>query len=142
MQNNKDIVARHLNQLWVERDISAIDEVLAENAEIHSPMHTFHGKQTMHYIVEKWLTAFPDLTMKWHDLIAEGDKVVCRFTADGTHLGGFFETKPTYREVHFTGVMIFHLKDQKITDYWSLVDIHAILSQLEEYATLEEALES
>lgn len=142
MQNNKEIVARYLNRIWVERDVSAIDEALAENAEIHSPMHTFHGKETMHEIVERWLTAFPDLTMKWDDFITEGDKVACRFTAEGTHLGGFFDTKPTYRDVHFTGVMILRLKDAKIVDYWSLVDIHAILSQLEEYATLGEALES
>lgn len=142
MKSNKDVVLHHLNQIWVERDLTGIDDVLSENAEIHSPMHTFHGKQTVHDIVEKWITAFPDLSMRWNDLIADGDSVVCRFTADGTHLGGFFDTKPTYKEVHFSGVMIFRLRNQKIEDYWSLVDIHAILSQLEEYATLEEALES
>ena len=104
--------------------------------------NTVQGSDTMHHIVEKWLTAFPDLSITWEEFIAEGSRVMSRWSACGTHLGGFFDTKPTYREVRYSGVTIYHLEKGKIVDYRVLVDMHAILSQLEEYDSIEEALES
>lgn len=142
MQNNKEVVARFFYKLWIERDVSAIEEYLSEEAEIHSPMKTLRGRSVMREVVEKWLQAFPDLAIRSHEIIAEGEKVALRYGAVATHLGGFFDTKPTYREIAFAGVIICHLENGKIVDYWSLVDIHAILSQLQEYETLSEALES
>ena len=37
--------------------------------------------------VGAYLTAFPDLTLSTDDLLAEGDKVVWRFTSNGTQTG-------------------------------------------------------
>lgn len=142
MKNNKDVVIAYSKLVWNDRDLSAIDRLLAPDAKIHSPMKTVQGSETMHQIVEKWHAAFPDLTIHWDEFIAEGDKVVSRWTAMGTHLGGFFDTKPTYKEVTYSGVTIYRLAKNKIVDYWALVDMHAILSQLQEYDSIEEALES
>lgn len=142
MKNNKDIIVEYSKVLWTDRKLAVIDKTFTKNAKIHSPFHTFSGSDTMHDIVEKWLTAFPDLTIKWEEFIAEGDKVVSRWSATGTHLGGFFDTKPTYREVQYSGITIYQLETGKIVDYRALVDVHAILSQLEEYDSMEEALES
>ena len=41
------------------------------------------------------LNAFPDMHIDIEDLIAEGDKVVIRCTASGTHLGKFMDVPPT-----------------------------------------------
>lgn len=142
MKNNKDIIIDYSKALWNERNLAVIDQFVTKDAKIHSPFHTVQGSDTMHDIVEKWLTAFPDLVITWEEFIAEGSKVMSRWSASGTHLGGFFDTKPTYREVRYSGVTIYHLEKGKIVDYRALVDMHAILSQLEEYDSIEEALES
>lgn len=142
MTTNRDIIIEYSKAVWNDRDLLAIDRYFAPNVKIHSPFTTVQGSASMHEIVEKWLTAFPDLTIKWGEFVAEDDRVVSRWTAQGTHLGGFFDTRPTYKEVEFSGIIIYRLKNRKIVDYWSLVDMHAILSQLEEYSSIEEALES
>lgn len=142
MPNNKDAIIAYSKALWDARDLLAIDRYFASNAKIRSPFSTAQGKETMHEIVDKWLTAFPDLTIRWDEFIAEDDRVVSRWSAQGTHLGGFFDTHPTHKEVNFSGVIIYRLQKGKIIDYWSLVDMHAILSQLERYHSIEEALES
>lgn len=141
MANNKDVIEQFSKSLWNDRDLTVIDRVFSPHAKIHSPMRTIQGVDSMREIVEKWLTAFPDLTIQWDEFIEEDDKVMSRWTATGTHLGGFFDTKPTFKEVFFSGVIIYHLKNQKIEDYRSLVDMHAILSQLGDYNSIEEALE-
>ncbi len=142
MKNNKELIVNYSKKLWNDRDLSVIDQFVAQNAQIHSPFNTVQGSETMHHIVEKWLAAFPDLTINWEEFIAEGSRVMSRWSAIGTHLGGFFDTKPTYREVRYSGVTIYHLEKGKIVDYRALVDMHAILSQLEEYDSIESALES
>ena len=45
--------------------------------------------------------------------------------------GVFFETKPTNHEVVYSGVNIFTLKENRVSSYWSLVDVHSILKQIE-----------
>lgn len=142
MKSNKDIIIDYSKAVWGERNLSVIDQVVAKDAKIHSPLNTVEGSETMRNIVEKWLTAFPDLSITWEEFIADGNRVVSRWSAVGTHLGGFFDTKPTYREVRYSGVTIYHLEKGKIVDYRAFVDIHAILSQLEEYDSIESALES
>lgn len=141
MTVNKDIIKQYSKKLWEVRDLSVIDDCVDPDAKIHSPLSTIAGKETMREIVDKWLTAFPDLHITWEDFIAEGDRVVSRWHAEGTHLGGFFDTKPTHKEIKYSGVTTYRLKNGKITEYWTLVDMHSILSQLEEYDCVSEALE-
>lgn len=138
---NKEFIQQYINRLWEKRDLSAIDEWVAEDATIQSPFGLKHGSMTARQIVEKWHNAFPDLLIKCEDFIAEGDNVVCRWRAQGTHLGGFFETSPTHREVYFSGVWFFKVKQGKISSFWSLVDMHALLSQLDEFEHISEALD-
>lgn len=128
--NNKEIVQYVCKMLWERRLLGVIEECFDENTKIFSPFSVTYGALTMKQIAEKWLTAFPDLIIKWQDFIAEDNKVVVRWRAQGTHLGSFFETRATHQEVYYSGVTIFTLKDLKVTEYWSLVDIHSILKQL------------
>ena len=140
--NNKELVQQYCKRLWEQRDLSAIDDYFAQDATIKSPFGVKHGSMTIREIADKWLTAFPDLSITWEEFIAEGNRVVSRWSAIGTHLGGFFDTKPTHKEISYSGITIYHLSDGKIAAYWALVDIHAILTQLEEYDSIAEAIES
>jgi predicted ester cyclase len=139
--HNKELIQNYCKRLWEQRDLSAIDDTFAENAMIKSPFGQKRGIMTMREIADKWLTAFPDLFLKWEGFVAEGDKVVCRWRASGTHLGGFFETSPTHKEIYFSGVWFYTIKQDKIVDFWSLVDMHALLVQLEEFEHVSEALD-
>ena len=102
-----------------------------EDAKIYSPFNVKYGALTMKEIAEKWLTAFPDLLLTLQDIISDESKVVVRWQAEGTHMGSFFETKPTNHEVFYSGINIFTLKENRVSSYWSLVDVHSILKQIE-----------
>lgn len=139
--NNKEFVQQYCKRLWEQRDLTAIDDYFSPDASIKSPFGVKYGRMTIREIADKWLNAFPDIILKWDDFIGEGEKVVCRWRASGTHLGGFFETSPTHQEIYFSGVWFFTIKQGKIVDFWSLVDMHALLSQLDEYEHVSEALD-
>jgi predicted ester cyclase len=83
----------------------------------------------------RWITpfraSFPDVHMEIVDLIAEGDKVVGRFTCSATHLGEWLGHAPTGRRFERVDeVAIFRLRDGRIAHAWSLEDSLSRLRQL------------
>ena len=82
-----------------------------------------------------WITpfrvSFPDVQMEIVDLIAEGDKVVGRFTCSATHLGAWLGHAPTGRRFERVDeVSIFRFRDGRIVHVWSLEDTLGRLRQL------------
>jgi predicted ester cyclase len=75
-------------------------------------------------------TAFPDLHFTIEDQIAEGDKVVNRVTARGTHLGDFRGIPPTGKQVTVAGITIDRIAGGKLVESWTSWDFLGILQQL------------
>ena len=74
--------------------------------------------------------AFPDTVHTIDDLIAEGDRVVARITARGTHTGELFGHAPTGRVVSLTGIAIYRLVEGRIVERWAEQGV-GILDQLQ-----------
>ena len=67
--------------------------------------------------------SFPDVRMEVVELIAEGDKVVGRFTCSATHLGEWLGHPPAGRRFdRVDQVSIFRFRDSRIAHVWSLED--------------------
>jgi predicted ester cyclase len=64
------------------------------------------------------------------DMIAEGDKVVVRVSARGTHSGELFGIPASGRELTTTGVAILRIENGKIVEHWSEVDMMRVLVQI------------
>lgn len=64
------------------------------------------------------------------DLIAEGDKVVCRFTASGTHQGEFMGIPLTEKRVTIMEIRIYSIIDGKIVECWGFFDQMGLMQQL------------
>lgn len=62
-------------------------------------------------------TAVPDLRLGLEDLIAEGDKVVARWTLRGTHRGTFMGVPATGKAAATAGIIIYRLAGGKIAEY-------------------------
>ena len=139
--SNKDIIIEYSRRIWEDHDLDYIDQVFHKDAIIHSPLNVRSGTTTMRETIDKWLTAFPDLEINWLDFVAEGNKVVSRWRALGTHLGSFFETSPSHTDVSYSGVTFYTFEDGKVAEYWALVDMHNLLRQLEGYESVSEIIE-
>jgi steroid delta-isomerase-like uncharacterized protein len=64
-------------------------------------------------------------------VIAEGDKVVTRYTIRGTHQGETEEYgPPTGKRVELRGITIHRIEDGKIAEEWERYDNLSILQQL------------
>jgi predicted ester cyclase len=65
-----------------------------------------------------------------HDLIAEGDKVVCRWSYVATNTGPFLGREATQLKVTDEGNNIFRIENGKIADMWMAGDSLGLLHQL------------
>ena len=77
------------------------------------------------------LAAFPDIAMAPQELIAEGDQVVVRFVASGTHTG--FHPRmpqPTGRRFEVEQIWIFTLDRGKVTEIRAVSDRLGLFAQL------------
>lgn len=74
--------------------------------------------------------AFPDVRYEIDDVIAEGDRVVVRWTRVGTHLGPFRGIAPTGRRVTHSGVRIWRFAGGRAVDMWGVEDVHGLLGQV------------
>ncbi len=75
-------------------------------------------------------SAFPDMHWTIHEQIAEGDKVVSRFTWTGTHRDTFLGIPATGKPVEVKGVVIDRLEAGKMSDSRIHMDTLGMLQQL------------
>ena len=78
--------------------------------------------------------SFPDLEMKVDDLIAEGAKVACRWSARGTQRGPFLGIPPTNARVTWSGTTIDTFENGKIVDSKTSWDLFEVVQQLHKAA--------
>jgi steroid delta-isomerase-like uncharacterized protein len=128
--NNKEIAEKYTNQIWNKKEISAIDTFVDEQVIIHSVLGDYQGTKAMKEVVQAWLTGFPDLRVHNDIIIGENDLVSIQWQAKGTHNGEFKGIKPTGKHVSYSGVTLYRIKNDKIIEYWTYIDINHLLNQI------------
>ncbi len=74
--------------------------------------------------------AFPDVHITIEELIGEGDRIVCRWSFQGTHLGLYQDIPATGKKVNYTGIDIYTIVDGKIVSVVRETDSVVVLRQL------------
>jgi steroid delta-isomerase-like uncharacterized protein len=73
-------------------------------------------------MMDDFLKAFADLNYNFDFWVADGDLVVERYTATGTHTGQLGDLPATGRRASWTGINIFRIECGRIAEVWSEVD--------------------
>ena len=128
---NKAILRRFFEDLFNTGNLAVADEIVATDYLNHNaaPGET-PGREGLKQFVAAVRTAFPDLHFTVEDQIAEGDKVVTRFTGRGTHRGEFMGIPPTGKAFAISGIGLYRLADGKIVEDRVQEDTLGMLQQL------------
>jgi predicted ester cyclase len=121
VEGNKAVVRRLWEEVWNRADLAVADQIF-------DAAYAAHEKASVPVV----RAAFPDSHHTVEDLLAEGDKVVTRFTWRGTHRGEFMGVPPTGRRVAVGGIWIHRLEAGRIVEgrEWGQVDWLGLLQQL------------
>jgi len=132
-EQNKQMSRRFTEEIWNKGKLDQIGDFVAPNHKNHpsaSAPDFGQGPQGFSQLVSLYRTAFPDTNLTIEDQIAEGDLVVTRWTAAGTHRGELFGMPATGKQVKVTGIFIDRLADGKIVESWGEYDALGMMQQV------------
>ena len=133
-EQNKTIVRRYLQDALVAvrgGNLSATDEFLTDDATFYDPGRPPSvGREAQKQRSVGLLAGFPDVRFEIEDMIAEGDKVVARWTMYATNSGSFLGRPPTGKQIAMSGITIYRLANGQISEARSELDQLGMLQQL------------
>ena len=128
LEANKHLVRTLVDKVWNLEEPSFADDVFPPEWQT-SPELPPGPEGVKRWAIEDHAT-FPDVHYEIEDLIAEGDRVVVRWTASGTQQGPFGPIPPTRKSVTWTGIHIFWVRHGRFVDYRVEADSLGRLRQL------------
>ena len=131
-EQNKALVRRTLEEIWNKGNLAVADELIAPNHVAHDPasLNPGSGPEATKQQASTYRTAFPDLHITIEDQVAEGDQVVTRWTATGTHRGDLMGIAPTGKQMTITGINISRIAGGKAQEDWTNWDTIGMMQQL------------
>jgi steroid delta-isomerase-like uncharacterized protein len=127
---NKSLV-RRLTEASNSGNLAVYDELLADSFVDRSAPPGFpNDREGQKQFAMMLNVGFPDANQTIDELIAEGDKVVMRWTGRGTNQGEFMGMPATGKPVTVTGIDIYRLEGDKIVEHWGEWDMMGMMQQL------------
>jgi len=134
MSEENKVLARRSWEIVAEGSLDTLEDALAEvyaaDIVLHEPDEDVRGIEGLKQFVSMIRSALPDLRITLEDDIAEGDKVVSRWRAQGTHQGELMGSAPTGNQVRITGITIHRIEDGKIVEEWENWDALGLMQQI------------
>jgi steroid delta-isomerase-like uncharacterized protein len=128
---NSVVVQRFLEEVINQGRLEQADEIVAEDfVELDPLPGQRQGREGLKEVIGMLRAAFPDMHWVVDEMIAEGEKVVTRFTWTGTQQGTFMGIPATGRSVVVKGVVIDRIVGGMMTDSRILMDTMGMMQQL------------
>jgi predicted ester cyclase len=119
-EENKALVRREQEELW--NHTGNLDAA----RELFAPEQAEAARQE----AADFRRGFPDVRSTIEDLIAEGDRVVARWSSRATHRGEYVGIPPTGNEVEFTGISVYRIEGGRIAESWTVEDELGLMRQI------------
>jgi steroid delta-isomerase-like uncharacterized protein len=131
---NRAIVRRFVDEFINQGNGATLDALVADDFVCYVggvASTTSEGRDAWVRRAGVLRTAFPDFNITIDDLLEDGDRVVMRYRAQGTHRGPLGAAVPTYKAVAYTGIMILRISNGRIAEEWTEYDSLGLMRQIE-----------
>jgi NTE family protein len=131
-QRHKAIVRRFIQEVFNRQNATASADTCRHDYLWHGgSLGEARGLEAYRGVLTAFFVAFPDLELQILDTIAEGDRVVVRFSMSGTHRGQFQGVAPTFKRVTGGGTNTYRIEDSRIVEEWWQGDLLVLLQQMD-----------
>jgi steroid delta-isomerase-like uncharacterized protein len=130
-ESNKAVIRRFIREVINEDRMDRADDLVVEDfVELDPLSGQRQGREGLKEVLRTMRAAFPDMHWVVHEMVAEGDTVVTRFSWTGTHRGAFLGVPATGRRVDVKGVVMDELVGGKMSRSRLLMDSLGMMQQL------------
>jgi predicted ester cyclase len=127
----KTAVENLIEKGFNQKDLAAFDAYFSSTLIDHAlPPGLPAGFEGRKIFVSAFMTAFPDIHIHLEDTVAEGNKLVTRWSAHGTHKGDLMGVPPTGKEVSIIGTAIDRFENGQSVEHWEIIDQLGLMQQL------------
>jgi steroid delta-isomerase-like uncharacterized protein len=130
MTGNAALARRWFEEVWNQRKDATVHELMdgvcdghMEGGDVRSPAEFLAARAAL-------LAAFPDIAVKVEDVVSEGDKVVVRWSATGTHRGGDLGVPASGRTASFRGMSWIRFANGRIVEGWDSWNLGRLMEEL------------
>ena len=131
-EENKAVVQRLFEEVFNQKQVDRDDELIApdylDHGAVPGQASGLEGAKQQRWAM--YFAAIPDLHATIDDLVAEGDKVVVRYTAEGTQQGKLLGVPPTRKHFRISAISIYRLAEGKVAEQWEQGDLLGLMQQL------------
>ncbi len=127
---NAESSRRWFEEIWNQRRLSVIEELLTPESVGHTEAGDLRGVEEFKAFQADVLAAFPDLCITIEAIVADGDDVVIRWRADGCHTGDGLGARATQQSVSFGGMTWHRYRDGKLMEGWNFWNHAGMVQQL------------
>src|ERR671911_808440 len=130
-EENKAIFRRYAEEVGNQLNLELVDEIFERYISHQADGSTLErGPEDVKRFHREFHSAFSDFHLSIEDQIAEGDKVVSRYTMRGIHQRQFRDMAPTGKEVELNAVTIFRFSEEgKVVETWDSYDQLSLMRQ-------------
>jgi steroid delta-isomerase-like uncharacterized protein len=129
-EENKALVRRFVEEIFVRGNVAAVDELLADDFVPYTWPYTGDGKKDLKQAMERVANGLSNPQFVIEDEIAEGDRVVVRLKASATQSGEFMKMPPSGKRYSIEEIHIFRIRDNKVVAHWHQFDQMGLMQQL------------
>ena len=132
LEKNKTTALRIPLEVFNKGNVKVADEVMAADYIEHAPVPPGlpPGVAGFKLFIPAFRAAFPDFQFTVDDVIAEGDKVVVRLTAQGTQKGEFAGLPASGKQATWSEIHICDMANGKLVEHWVVQDRLGMMQQL------------
>ncbi len=131
-EENKAIVHRLYEEVFNEKRLDRADDLVApdylDHGAVPGQAPGLEGAKQQRWAM--YFAAIPDMHATIDDMVAEGDKVVVRYTVEGTQQGELLGVPPSGKRFQTSGISVYRLAEGKIAEQWEQADLLGLMQQL------------
>ena len=126
-------ILRSIIQAFNDRDLNVVPTLVTSGFVRHDLASAFmdvKGREEVGDFLQMLLTALPDIHVTIEDIFATEKRGAMGLTVSGTHQGEFQGIAPTGKKVTFSSFNLYRFEEEKIAEFWQLIDVANFLRQI------------
>jgi len=131
---SRAVVERWIVEVLTGHDRDAVEGLVSPHVIVHPTAMPCEAAYYGPTGIVQWLdgqwSAFADLVIIDHFLVAQHDIAAVRWTARGTSTGDYMGLPATKEPVEFTGVSMYRIENDRIAEIWDTRNTLGILHQI------------
>ena len=109
-----------IEEVWNQKRFDLLPDLYQPNARVYLSVGFIEGYERLRdeFIIPT-MDAFPDIHHEIDEFIVDGDRIAMKYHGSGTQEKDFGGKQATGKILDYEGIIIFHLKDNKINKVWN-----------------------